>query len=139
MTLNAFDHYTVRCDDLEGSWRFYEQALGLTVVERPGAAMPAAIVSVGGVQVAHLFQATAEQDAVFAKLAPVDAATAEWRTGRLHHVGFWATGVAAFRTRLQKYGVPFRERALPDKYQFVLRDPDDIEIEVNFPLSELPA
>ncbi len=139
MTLNTFDHYTVRCADLQASWRFYADVLGLTVVERPGAAMPAAIVSIGDVQVVHMFQATPEQDAVFAKLAPIDAATAEWRTGRLHHVGFWATGIAAFRTRLQQHSVAFRERTLLDKHQFVFRDPDEIEIEVNFPLSELPA
>lgn len=139
MTLNAFDHYTVRCADLQASWRFYQQVLGLEVVERPGAAMPAAIVSVDGVQVVHMFQATPEQDSVFAKLAPTDAATAEWRTGRLHHVGFWATGIAAFRARLQQHSVTFRERTLPDKHQFVFRDPDEIEIEVNFPLAELPA
>ena len=95
-----------------GTPKQYQQVLGLQVVDRPRAAMPAAIVSIGSVQVVHLFQATPEQDAVFARLAPADAATAEWRTGRLHHVGFWATGIAAFRARLQQHGIAFRDPRL---------------------------
>ncbi len=139
MGINAFDHYTVRSADLQKAWRFYEDVLGLTVVARPGMQMPAAIVSIGDVQVVHVFQATAAQDAIFSRMQPADEETAYWRTGRLHHVGFWATDVPAFRERLQHHGVPFREHTLPDKYQFVFKDTDDIEIEVNFPLSEKPA
>ncbi len=139
MGINAFDHYTLRSADLQKAWKFYEEVLGLTVVARPGTQMPAAIVSIGDVQVVHMFQATAAQDAIFARMAATDDETAQWRTGRLHHVGFWATGVPAFRETLQRHSVPFREHTLPDKYQFVFHDPDQIEIEVNFPLSERPA
>lgn len=138
MTITGFDHYTVRCADLAASRRFYAEALGLNVADRPGSSVPAAIVSVGDVQVAHLFQATPDQEAVFARMAATDPKAAAWRTGRLQHVGFWATGIAAMRARLQGIGVPFRERTLPDKHQFVLRGPDEVEIEVNFPLSEVP-
>lgn len=137
MGINAFDHYTVRCADLQAAWRFYEQVLGLTVVERPSMRSPAAIVSIGDVQVVHLFQATAEQDAVFARLAPTDDETAYWRTGRLHHVGFWATDFRAMKARFEAHGVPYREQTLPDKHQLVVKDPDQIEIEFNFPLAEL--
>ena len=101
--------------------------------------MPAAIAHIGDVQVVHLFQATSEQDAVFGRMTPPDAEAASWLTGRLQHVGFWATDIGGMRARLQDQSVAFRERTLPDKHQFVLRDPDGIEIEVNFLLSELAS
>ena len=28
MAINSFDHFTVRCADLQKSWRFYEEVLG---------------------------------------------------------------------------------------------------------------
>lgn len=137
MTMTAFDHYTVRTADLQKSWRFYEEILGLDVVEREGAAVPAAIVSVAGTQVVHLWQATPEQDAVFARQEPKDEETAAWRTGRVQHVGFWATGITNMREKLTLNGIAHREITRPDKHQFIIHDPDGLEIEVNFPLAEL--
>jgi len=43
MPINAFDHYTVRSADVDASWRFYEQALGLNVRRREGFAFPAGL------------------------------------------------------------------------------------------------
>jgi hypothetical protein len=34
-------------------------------------------------------------------------------------------------------GAEFVERTLPDKHQVGLRDPDDIVVNLNFPLSEV--
>ena len=136
--ITGFDHYTVRCADLEASWRFYEEVLGLSVATRPGVAVPAAIASIGDVQVVHLFQATPEQDAV---LGPVSAVTdpqaSAWRTGRVQHVGFWAKDVEDMRARFADHQVPYRERRMADKHQYVVYDPDAVEIEINFPLTEV--
>ncbi|MEK7215319.1 MAG: VOC family protein [Chloroflexota bacterium] len=137
MTITAFDHYTVRCRDLRASWLFYEQALGLRAEERLGASAPGARVYIGELEVVNLFQASPEQEAIFRRLVPPDDEAAQWPTGRLQHVGFWAKGVEALRTRLTANAVAFRERTLADKHQFFLHDPDGVEIEVNFPLSEV--
>src|SRR5689334_16648277 len=126
MTMTAFDHYTVRTADLQKSWRFYEDILGLEVVERQNAPVPAAIVSVKGTQVVHLWQATPEQDAIFARQEPQDEETAAWRTGRVQHVGFWATGIGAMRDKLTANNIAHRERTLADKHQFILHDPDGL-------------
>lgn len=132
--LTGFDHFTVRCADLRRSWAFYETALGLNVAERPGVTVPAAIASIGDTQVVHLFQATAEQDKILGPVAErVDPQSSAWRTGRIQHVGFWARDFDALRDRLATQGVPYRERDLPDKRQLVVFDPDNIEIEINFP------
>jgi catechol 2,3-dioxygenase-like lactoylglutathione lyase family enzyme len=90
MSIDAFDHYTLRCKDLQATWRFYEQALGLNCRPRTGVPVPAAIVSIGDREVVHLFQASPEMEEIFARLEPTDEQTAQWRTGRLHHVEFWA-------------------------------------------------
>lgn len=138
MVIHAFDHYTLRCADLAASWRFYEMALGFHVVDRPLTTnVKAAKVKVGDVDVVHLFQATPEMDTVFVRMTQVDAECAEWPTGRLQHVGFWATDHRAMKNRLTGEGVQFKEWTLPDKHQLVMRDPDGTEIEVNFPLAEL--
>jgi catechol 2,3-dioxygenase-like lactoylglutathione lyase family enzyme len=136
MTIQSFDHYTVRSGDLDASWRFYEQALGLKVVKREGAAVPAAIVSIGDTQVVHLFQASQEMEAIFARM-PSSEALEGWNTGRLHHVEFWAAGLPETRERLTKLGLPFSEATLPDKHQMRLRDPDGIAVNLNFQLSEI--
>lgn len=137
MAIEAFDHYTVRCRDLQASWRFYEQALGLDCRPRLDRPIPGAVVSIGEREVVHLFQASPEQEAVLARLEPPDAEAAEWRTGRLHHVEFWAKDLPGMRARLQAAGAAFSERTLPDKHQISTRDPDGVAVGLNFPLAEL--
>src|SRR5215475_14799675 len=100
MPITSWDHYTVRSHDATASWAFYEQALGLNVRKREGFAIPAFIVSLGDREVVHVFQASAEMEAVFAKLPPADQLEG-WATGRLHHVEFWASDLPAMRARLQ--------------------------------------
>lgn len=137
MSIDSFDHYTLRCKDLEATSRFYEHALGLNVKPRLDRPIPGAVVSIVDREVVHLFQATPEQQAVFARLQPADEETAQWRTGRLHHVEFWASDLPGMKQRLQDAGVEFSERTLPDKHQVQLRDPDETQIGLNFQLSEL--
>jgi catechol 2,3-dioxygenase-like lactoylglutathione lyase family enzyme len=138
MPITAPDHYTVRSRNIEASWKFYEETLGLQVRKRD-VPVPAFIVSIWpDRQVVHVFQASEEMETVFANF-PSSEAVKGWSTGRLHHVEFWAQGLAEFKARWQAQGVPFTERALPDKYQVALRDPDDIQVNLNFPLSEAPA
>jgi len=137
MAISDFDHYTVRTADHDASWRFYEQVLGLTVRKREGAPVPAFKVSIGEREVVHVFQAAPEMEAVFRKMPSADVLQG-WNTGRLHHVEFWATGLVEMRKRIQEKGVEIVERALPDKYQVQMRDPDGIAVNLNFPLSEAP-
>ena len=72
MPIVEFDHYTVRSKDTAASWAFYERGLGLNVRERPGFSVPAFIVSIGNREVVHVFQASAEMEAIFARLPSSD-------------------------------------------------------------------
>jgi catechol 2,3-dioxygenase-like lactoylglutathione lyase family enzyme len=137
MPVTGYDHYTVRCSDLDATWKFYEDALGLRVSERAGFPVRAAIVWLGDNQVVHLFQSQPEVEEVFARMAPKDEAEAEYPTGRILHVEFWAEGLLDMRKQLASAGVEFAERALPDKHQVTMADPDGIRIGLNFPLAEV--
>ena len=138
MPITAYDHYTVRCSDLDATWRFYESALGLKVTEREGFPVKAAIVWIGDTQVVHLFQAVEEMEQVFARMAPQNEAEAAFPTGRIQHVEFWAEGLPEMRDRIKGAGFELGERTLPDKHQVTTSDPDGIHIGLNFPLSEAP-
>ncbi|HEY3062692.1 MAG TPA: VOC family protein [Chloroflexota bacterium] len=143
MPIVAFDHLTLRCADLPAAWRFYADVLGLHVVERPGLNVPAAIVYLGDAQLLHLFQATPEQDAIFARLRPPvdDAEAAQWGTARLHHLALQARGLADLRARLSSAGFGFTERTLTGagKHLILVKDPDHLEIELAFGLDEVAA
>jgi len=134
MPITEFDHYTVRSQDIDASWRFYEQTLGLKVWKRD-VPVPAFIVGIGERQVVHVFQASPEMEAIFAQMPSADTLKG-WNTGRLHHVEFWATGLNEMKAQLQQQGIAFSERKLPDKYQVGMTDPDGIQVNLNFPLSE---
>ena len=135
MPIISPDHYTVRSKDIDASWKFYENVLGLQVRKRD-VPVPAFIVSIWpDRQVVHVFQASEEMEGIFAKY-PSSSELQGWNTGRIHHVEFWATGLADFKQRWQSQGVPFTERMLPDKYQCGLVDPDGITVNLNFPPAE---
>jgi catechol 2,3-dioxygenase-like lactoylglutathione lyase family enzyme len=136
MPVTEYDHYTVRCSDLDATWKFYEDALGLRVTERAGFSVRAAIVWLGDNQVVHLFQSRPEVEEVFARMAPKDEVEAEYPTGRILHVEFWAEGLVDMRKQLASAGAEFAERTLPDKHQVTMADPDGIRIGLNFPLAE---
>ena len=143
MPITAFDHYTVRCADLDASWAFYRDALGLRVEPRslpqsqsPGAPPRAALVYLTDAWLVHLFQATAEQDAIFRRLEPVDEETSRWRTGRMHHIALQGTGAVEMKARLQRHGAEFWDRTIGERYQIMVKDPDGVELEINFPIHE---
>jgi catechol 2,3-dioxygenase-like lactoylglutathione lyase family enzyme len=136
MPIVEWDHYTVRSKDTDASWAFYEQALGLSVRKREGFAVPAFIVSIGDREVVHVFQASPEMETIFARM-PSAQQLEGWVTGRLHHVEFWATDLNGVRARLAGHGVTVTERMLPDKHQLHMTDPDGIQVNLNFPLSEV--
>lgn len=139
MPIQEFDHYTVRAADLAVSRHFYGDVFGLEVTDRPGAPMPAALVFIGGQAMVHLFQATDDLQVIFARLEAPDDEAASWATGRMHHIALRATGLAEIRTRLRDNDVAFSERTFEqmEKHLIVLKDPDGIELEIQFSLSEL--
>ncbi|MFO0998446.1 MAG: VOC family protein [Alphaproteobacteria bacterium] len=127
MGLVDLNHFsiTVAPDAIEGTEKFYTDVLGLRVGDRPAFTFPGRWLYCGETAVVHLI-GTGEPGA-----APPD-------TGRLDHIAFRATGLAAMRERIEKSGVEFRERDVPGGRlrQLFVRDPNGILIELNFSANE---
>jgi catechol 2,3-dioxygenase-like lactoylglutathione lyase family enzyme len=138
MGIEGFDHYTVRAKDYGVTRRFYEETLGCHTEDRPGATIPAALVFIGGQAMIHLFQAGDDLEAIFARLAPPDDEAGKWATGRMHHIALLASGLPEMRERLLAAGVPFTERTIMamSKHLIVCKDPDGVELELQFAASE---
>lgn len=136
MPITAFDHYTIRCADLDKSWAFYRDGLGLRVEPRPVASTRAALVFLESEWLVHLFQATPEQESIFRAAERYDPATSDWRTGHMQHIALRATELNEMKARLQHFGAAFREQRRGDRHQIIVQDPDGVELELNFPISE---
>ena len=140
MPLTQFDHYTVRSRDIDASARFYADVMGLRVEALDGFAFPMRLLFLGDQAIAHLLGTGAALDAFLGRSAPSHAEGPARQTGNLEHMAFNGTDRVDFIARLNKADVRFTERSLADYgvHQLMFDDPDGVEIEVNFPLSEKP-
>lgn len=138
MALTAFDHYTLRCQNVDVSAAFYVDVLGLRAQTLDGFAFPMRLLFLGEQAIVHLMGVGAGLDAFLGRSAPCYGTAAERRTGNLEHVAFNASGLKELSTRLEQAGVAYVERILADYgvAQLMFEDPDGVEIEVNFPLAE---
>ena len=134
MGIEQLDHYSIRTPDLARAMRFYEDVLGFRSGPRPpfnsaGAwmyAAPAAGDSAGRA-IVHLSQ-------VDGAPRSVDGTGGTGGTGALDHIAFAASGIGALHARLDRLGMVFRERRVPDLglHQVFVKDPDGVTIELNY-------
>jgi len=137
--LQVFDHYTIRAADVLASSRFYQDVMGLRAEALDAFEFPMALMFLGSQAIVHLLQAGAALDTFLDRHAPAYSDGQARGTGNLEHVAFNATGLNDFLARLDQSGVPVVRRSLPGYgvHQLLFKDPDGIEIEVNFPLVEM--
>ena len=128
MPINALEHFTLRCKDLEETRAFYAEVLGMEVGPRPPFPFPGYWIYSGGTPVVHLAE---EIEGVTAQDRP---ANQEAGTGGLDHVAFRATELSAMLARLRKHDVPFREAEVPgaNLHQVFVYDPNKVMLELNF-------
>lgn len=119
MAISGFDHYNVTTGDLDRSRRFYSEVLGLREGERPPFSRPGVWMYVGEQPIVHI---------------STGRVAGTRRSDALDHVAFRATDIAGTRATLRARGVYFEEYAVPDRelHQLFLRDPDGVEIELQF-------
>jgi catechol 2,3-dioxygenase-like lactoylglutathione lyase family enzyme len=141
MPITMFDHYTLRSADVDLTATFYEQVMGFRVDKLDAFAFPMRLLFLGDHAIVHLLGAGRALDEFLARAAPSYSGGADRKTGNLEHVAFNGTGLREFKDRLNRLGVEYIQRSLDDYgvAQFLFDDPDGVEIEVNFPLSELNA
>ena len=143
MTIGKLDHYSIRTLDIEASRRFYTEVMGFEPGFRPpfdfpglwlynGAAYPE---SCGVVHVIGIDPANPEGLKEY--LGDRDVASLSG-TGTVDHLAFTATGLEEMRKRLERLGVPYRERSVPALrlHQVFFEDPSQVTIELNYPANE---
>ena len=133
MPLNGLHHYTLRPVDLERTKEFYVDLLGLEVGYRPPLAFPGYWLYTGGQPTVHLIGPRESENG----RPPREAG----ETGLLDHVAFSCTGLQAMKAKLAERGLRYEERVVPrdGQVQLFLRDPNGVQVELNYPDTEARA
>jgi len=131
MGVQALEHITIRCAQLQRTRDFYVDLLGLSEGERPAFPFRGHWLYLGGIPVVHLVEAS---DSAGAWGREIVIPQAENGTGSFDHVAFRGGDFAAMRERLQKAGMTFRERVVPGGAlsQLFVPDPEGVLVEINF-------
>ncbi len=120
MGVFGLDHYSIRTTELEATSRFFVEALGFAVGERPPFSFPGVWLYCGGKPVVHLIGIAEGQ---------------VQGSGAVDHLAFEASGIDTVRARLAEMKLPFEERQIPvlARRQIFVDDPNGITVELNFP------
>ena len=131
MSVQALEHVTIRCAQLQRTRDFYVELMGLTEGERPNFPFRGHWLYLGAIPVVHLVEAS---DSAGAWGRDIVIPKAEDGTGSFDHVAFRGDDFAAMRARLQKAGVTFKERVVPGGAlsQLFVPDPEGVLVEINF-------
>lgn len=122
INVGVLDHYNVSTRKLQETVRFYEEVLGLKNGPRPPFNFPGAWLYSDGHPVLHLND--------------ISKTDKEQRpdSGVIDHVAFGSRGFEAMKKHLSGIGVSYRVNEVPNstRRQIFLRDPNNVEIELNF-------
>jgi catechol 2,3-dioxygenase-like lactoylglutathione lyase family enzyme len=122
MNVGMLDHYNVSTRKLKETVQFYEDVLGLVNGHRPPFDFPGAWLYSAGHPVLHLND--------------ISQTDRQQRpdSGVIDHVAFGSRGFEAMKQHLAGKGVPHRVNHVPNstRRQIFLRDPNNVEIELNF-------
>jgi len=131
LSVQALEHVTIRCAQLQRTRDFYVELMGLTEGERPNFPFRGHWLYLGAIPVVHLVEAS---DSAGAWGRDIVIPKAEDGTGSFDHVAFRGDDFAAMRARLQKAGVTFKERVVPGGAlsQLFVPDPEGVLVEINF-------
>ena len=139
----SLNHLSIRTTDLEATREFYCTVLGLTVGPRPPFPFPGLWLYNGshdnwGNAMVHVIGIDKnDPEGLKQYLGDRDESSLHG-SGAVDHVAMMTTGLQAMLERLQKLGVPCRERTVPSigLHQLFLDDPSGVVIELNYPAEE---
>ena len=122
MSVGKLDHYNVSTRKLKETVQFYETVLGLKNGARPPFPFPGAWLYSEGHPVLHLNDIS-ETD----KQQRPDS-------GVIDHVAFGSRGFEGMKKHLAGTGIEHRVNLVPNstRAQIFLRDPNNVEIELNY-------
>jgi len=122
INVGLLDHYNVSTRNLKDTVKFYEDVLLFENGPRPPFDFPGAWLYSAGHPVLHLNDISATDKPQRADSGVID------------HVAFGSRGFEAMKQHLKGQGVPFRINEVPNstRRQIFLRDPNNVEIELNY-------
>ena len=122
MSVGVLDHYNVSTRKLGETIQFYEDVLGFKNGPRPPFNFPGAWLYSGDQPVLHLND-----------ISGTDRQQRD-DSGVIDHVAFSSRGFESTKQHLTGKGVPHRVNQVPNstRWQIFLRDPNNVEIELNF-------
>ena len=143
MPIGRLDHYSIRTLDIEASRRFYTEVMGFEEGFRPAFDFPGlwlynGAAHAGSYGVVHIIGIDpSNPEGLKAYLGDRDLSTLNG-TGTVDHMAFTATGLKDMRERLERRGIAYRERTVPNLglHQVFFEDPSQVTIELNFPADE---
>jgi catechol 2,3-dioxygenase-like lactoylglutathione lyase family enzyme len=122
MSVGLLDHYNVSTRNLSETVRFYEDVLGFVNGPRPPFDFPGAWLYSEGRPALHLND--------------ISQTDRQQRpdSGVIDHVAFGSRGFEAMKQHLAGKGIPHRVNQVPNstRCQIFLRDPNNVELELNF-------
>lgn len=143
MAINRLAHYTIRTTDIAATRRFYTEVLGFRVGYRPDFDFPGIWLYLGETDDAeygtvHVIGIEPGNTKGLTDYLGDDAAKAAIGTGALDHIAFSASDLAQMRARLDRSGVKYFERSVPDlgQHQIFVKDPSGVTIELNYSSAE---
>ena len=125
MTIRAMDHFTIVTDRIAETIAFY-QMLGLAEGARPDFGFEGAWLYAGERPVLHIVKVSRMP---------------EPRRGVLDHMAFSGEGLLGLSEQLESRGLPYRIIRTPrpfSRWQMFLEDPNGVEVELDFDISESP-
>jgi catechol 2,3-dioxygenase-like lactoylglutathione lyase family enzyme len=145
MTL-ALNHFSIRTTDLEGTRKFYEAALGLTVGPRPAFPFPGVWLyngdhaDVANAMVHVIGMDLNDPEGLKQYLGDRDVSSLKG-SGAVDHIALFATGLEQKLAHLARLGIAVRERTVPSigLHQLFMDDPSGVVIELNYPAEEKTA
>lgn len=145
MHIRTLDHYSIRTRDIAETVRFYEAALKMVTGPRPPFRFPGAWLYPAGPNgtpeghsLVHIVGVNPnDSQGLSDYLGPKELQEGSG-SGNLDHVAFHATGLANTCEALRAYGIPYRERMVPEMemHQIFIEDPNGITIELNYTSAE---
>ncbi|WP_395851704.1 Atu1372/SO_1960 family protein [Cystobacter fuscus] len=135
MRIQKLDHYTLRTEHVEETRRFLEEVAGLRVGPRPAFQFPGYWLYAGDTPLVHL--ATLEKDNPELHRYLGDRATGTG-PGAIDHIAFRCADLPAFESRLNRLGVTYTPRTVPQlrEHQVFVKDPNGITLEFIFAMDE---
>ena len=135
MPLTNIDHYAIRTSKLEETKTFYE-ALGLVDGKRPNFPFKGHWLYLGRVALVHLIFADPKKPGKLEEYPGEAKGMAKnlSGSGSVDHLAFRATDASDLKKRLEDHNIAFTEREVPDMklFQIFAKDPNNIEIEINY-------